>query len=418
MDIIRITTAGSVDDGKSTLIGRLLFDTKSITTDKLEAIEATSKRKGLPFTDLSLLTDGLIAEREQGITIDVAYIYFSTPKRKYIIADTPGHIEYTRNMVTGASTASVFIILVDARQGISEQTRRHFYIASLLRIQNVVVCINKMDLVDFRQDIFEDIKVGFEKLQEGIVFDNQRICFIPVNAKDGDNVDSLSEKMQWYKGTSLLEFLETIQPSVLEELPARFPVQLVIRPQQEAFHDFRGFSGRMESGSFEVGDEVLVLPSLKKSKISGLKSADIEVEKVIAKESIVLTLQDDIDISRGYMIVKASENFQETTSLVATICLMEDETLQAGKIFFLQHGVNKVKAKIVAIHSVLDINTMQPNAEKNQLALNDIGEVSLKLAKPIFADRYIDNPANGAFILIDEFSNNTVGVGFVRSIGG
>ncbi len=414
MDILRITTAGSVDDGKSTLIGRLLYDTKSITNDKLEAIAATSKRKGLDFTDLSLLTDGLIAEREQGITIDVAYIYFSTPRRKYIIADTPGHIEYTRNMVTGASTASVFLILVDARQGITEQTRRHFYIASLLRIKKIAVCINKMDLVGYDKAVFDKIQDAFKELIFQTGFEEQEILFIPMNAKDGDNIVTVSKRMLWYDGYTLLEFLENIQADTFIQQPARLPVQYVIRPQQEAFHDFRGFAGRMISGSFAEGDEVAILPSLKKSKIASIISANEPVENISAKESVVITLEDDIDISRGYMLVKSKEAYYEVTAFKATICWMVNEPLTSGAMYLLQHGINRIKAKITGVETILNIHTMQSDPAKNQFELNDIGVIQLKLAKPIFADRYNDNPANGSFILIDEFTNNTIAVGFIK----
>jgi sulfate adenylyltransferase subunit 1 len=415
MDILRITTAGSVDDGKSTLIGRLLFDTKSITNDKLEAIETTSKRKGLDFTDLSLLTDGLIAEREQGITIDVAYIYFSTPKRKYIIADTPGHIEYTRNMVTGASKASVFVILVDAREGITEQTRRHFYIASLLRITNVTVCINKMDLVGYDENIFKEIISNFNELILKTGFKEQHISYIPVNAKEGDNVVKVSKKMPWYKGNSLLNLLENIDSDLFIEQQARLPVQFVVRPQQDAFHDFRGFAGKVESGFFSIGDEVAVLPGLRKSKITGISCANLPVAKVSARESVVVTLEDDIDISRGNMLVKAGDSYNEITLLQATICWMVNEPLKAGAVFLLQHGINRVKSKILSVDAVLNIHTMQSETGKDLFYLNDIGEIKLKLGKPIFADRYIENPANGSFILIDNFSNNTVAVGFINN---
>lgn len=416
MDILRITTAGSVDDGKSTLIGRLLYDTNSITSDKLEAITATSKRKGLDFVDLSLLTDGLVAEREQGITIDVAYIYLSTAKRKYIIADTPGHIEYTRNMVTGASTASVFIILVDARQGITEQTRRHFYIASLLRIKTVAVCINKMDLVRYEERTFLDIQTDFNQLIENSGFQGQSVSFIPVNAKDSHNITTMSKEMPWYEGLSLLQFLEAVQPEIFVELPARFPVQFVIRPQQDAFHDFRGLAGTMESGSFSLGDEVVVLPSGKKSKIANISRAEEQVNSVTAKESVVISLTDDLDVSRGCMLVSQHNPCEATSSLVATICWMVDESIGAGQTILLQHNFKIVKAKVTSVNSILDIHTMELDKEKSSFELNDIGEINLKLASPIFADCYNDNPANGFFILVNEFTNNTVAVGFVKQL--
>ena len=414
MDILRITTAGSVDDGKSTLIGRLLFDTKSLPKDKLEAIEATSKRKGLEFTDLSLITDGLIAEREQGITIDVAYIYFSTPGRKFIIADTPGHIEYTRNMITGASTASAFLILIDARQGITEQTRRHFYIASLLRITEIAVCVNKMDLVNFDENVFTKIKSEFIGMSHKLGIPGQDILFIPMVAKDGDNVVHASTRISWYQGPTLLEFLEAIEPAAgINEKPARFPVQHVIRPHNGEHHDFRGYSGRVTSGSFKEGDEVIVLPTLKSSRISSISVGDEKVPTASAKDSVVITLEDDVDISRCNMLVLYKDSFREMNSFSATICWMSEEALTAGKMFQLQHGSNLVKAKITAIDSILDIHALEAG-EKKQFGLNDIGNIQLKLARPVFADPFEHNPSNGTFVLVDEFTNNTVAVGFIR----
>jgi len=415
MDILRITTAGSVDDGKSTLIGRLLYDTRSITSDKLEAIEATSKRKGLDFTDLSLLTDGLIAEREQGITIDVAHIYFWTPQRKYIIADSPGHVEYTRNMITGASNAGVSLILIDARKGVIEQTKRHFYIASLLRIKHVVVCINKMDLVAYDEKIFENIKRDFESIISKVGFEGQEVKFIPLAAKEGDNIVFSSVKMPWYKGEPLLEFLENICIAKdSKQVPARFPVQSVVRPHTDEFHDFRGYAGKVESGSFAKGDEVVVLPSLKTSKISKIHIYNEDKEAALARESVVITLEDDIDISRGNMLVKCPDGFTQRSGVKATICWMDETTGAAGKMYLLQHGPNRVKARLTKVSSILDIHTLDTPTNSQVFHLNDIGEVELKLAKPVFADLYNENPANGSFILIDEFSNATVAVGFVR----
>ncbi len=415
MDILHISTAGSVDDGKSTLIGRLLYDTRSITGDKLEAIEATSKRKGLDFTDLSLLTDGLIAEREQGITIDVAHIYFSTPKRKYIIADSPGHVEYTRNMITGASNASVSLILVDARKGVLEQTRRHFYIASLLRIKQVVICVNKMDLVNYDEKVFTEIREQILQIALRTGFEGQQLHFIPVAAKEGDNVVEPSANMPWYTGTTLLDFLE--QCPAAEDpatAAARFPVQYVIRPHSDEFHDFRGYAGKMVSGVFRTGDTVQVLPSGKTSVIKAIQVYDETKETATAPETAVITLTDEVDISRGNMLIKAGESCPQLTDLTATICWMEEQQMTAGKTFLLQHGVNRVKAKVTAVDSILDIHSLETTEGRNNFALNDIGNIRLKLAKPVFADAYADNPDNGSFILIDEFSNNTVAVGFVR----
>jgi sulfate adenylyltransferase subunit 1 len=414
MDILRIATAGSVDDGKSTLIGRLLYDTKSITKDKLEAVETSSKRKGLDFVDLSLLTDGLIAEREQGITIDVAHIYFSTEKRKYIIADTPGHVEYTRNMITGASNAEASIVLIDARNGVIEQTRRHLFISYLLKIETVFVCINKMDLVGFDEKVYNDIKAQVEELAKKIGYEGD-LDFVPIAAKYGDNVVQPSTKMSWYSGPTLLEYLEDLPVHKRDDtLPARFPVQFVIRPHSDEHHDFRGYAGKLLSGQLQKGEEVLVLPSLRKSKITKIFHAQTEVEHARSGESITVELADDVDISRGNMIVTAGSPYAQANTIVATISWMDEQVLTNGKTFLLQHGVNIVKAKITALQSKLDIQTMEETSEVSQFKLNDIGRISLKTAKPIFADLYKNNPRNGAFILIDEFSNTTVAVGFIE----
>lgn len=415
MDILKIATAGSVDDGKSTLIGRLLYDTRSITNDKLEAIESTSKRKGLDFVDLSLLTDGLIAEREQGITIDVAHIYFSTPNRKYIIADSPGHVEYTRNMITGASNASVSLILIDARKGVIEQTTRHFYLASLLRMKHVIVCVNKMDLIQYDEQRFNEIRKDFEALNKKAGFEGQDVKFIPVAAKYGDNIVFASQHMNWYSSETLLEVLENVSVKhEKEQAPARFPVQYVIRPHNDEFHDFRGYAGKLNSGLFNSGDDVVVLPSLKKSRIREIFLYDAVQPGAAPGESVVVTLEDDIDISRGNMIVKETESFQQRSELNATICWMDEQPGVTGKLYWLQHGPNRVKAKITGINTILDIEALEPDAAKKSFSLNDIGEVTIKLAKPVFADTYNNNPSNGGFILIDEYSNNTVAVGFVR----
>lgn len=415
MDVLRIATAGSVDDGKSSLIGRLLHDTKSITKDKLEAITVTSKRKGLGFTDLSLLTDGLIAEREQGITIDVAHIYFSTPNRKYIIADTPGHVEYTRNMITGASNVQVSVILIDARNGIIEQTRRHLFISSLLKIETVFVCVNKMDLVGFEEAVFNNIQKEFTTLAAKIGYEG-RLHFIPVSALDGDNVVYNSKRMDWYKGSALLQLLEALPVhSKKRALPLRLPVQYVIRPRDNDHHDFRGYSGRLKTGALKKGEKVVVLPSLKELTIKSVSIAGKPVEIAFSGESVVVELEDDIDISRGNMIVAAESVYQQVTSFTATLNWMEEQPLIAGKTFLLQHNVNFVKAKIAVLQNVLNIKTMEQNTSVAELKLNDIGSVQIKTAKPVFADTYQSNPANGSFILIDEFTNNTVAVGFIES---
>jgi sulfate adenylyltransferase subunit 1 len=416
MDVLRLATAGSVDDGKSTLIGRLLYDTKSITKDKLEAVEASSKRKGLDFVDLSLLTDGLIAEREQGITIDVAHIYFSTEKRKYIVADTPGHVEYTRNMITGASNAEASIVLVDARNGVSEQTRRHLFISSLLEIETVLVAVNKMDLVNFDQGRFDSIKNDVNDIAGKIGFKGS-LTFIPLAAKYGDNVVSLSLRMPWYSGKPLLEYLENLPVHIKDEnLPARFNVQYVIRPHSEEYHDFRGYAGKLVSGSLEVGQKVVALPSLRESTIKSIVHAYEKKSKAHAGESVTIELEDDIDVSRGNTIVPVGTPFQQVSNFTAKLTWMDEQPLVAGKTFLLQHGVNRIKAKLISFSHVMDMNTIEEKTEVREFKLNDIGEVAIKTAKPIFADVYKENPRNGAFILIDEFSNNTVAAGFIQKV--
>ncbi|HEY0272748.1 MAG TPA: GTP-binding protein [Chitinophaga sp.] len=415
MEVLHIATSGSVDDGKSTLIGRLLYDTKSITQDKLDAIHAASKRKGLDFTDLSLLTDGLVAEREQGITIDVAHIYFSTPTRKYIIADTPGHIEYTRNMVTGASTAQVSLILVDARKGIVEQTFRHFFIANMLRIPYLVVCVNKMDLVDYNEARFDEIVADFRELIAGAAFKEQQIVFIPISSLYGENVVTRTEKFDWFQGDTLLEHLEKINIDPADTRhPARFPVQYVIRPRTTGYHDFRGFAGRMASGHINVGDELVSLPSGKTSKVKTIEKFEQQLPTAYTGDSVVITLEDEIDISRGNLLAKAGQAPRALKEITASICWMDQQKLVPGKTYLLQHGVNRLKAKVQGVTEVMDVTNNQVIAGKKELGLNDIGRITLKTAQPIFADPYAENPGNGAFILIDEFSNATVAVGFVE----
>ncbi len=416
MDILRIATAGSVDDGKSTLIGRLLFETQSITKDKIEALKAASQRKGLDFVDLSLLTDGLIAEREQGITIDVAHIYFNTPTRKYIIADTPGHFEYTRNMVTGASNASVSIILIDARNGVGEQTRRHFYISSLLEIKNVVVAVNKMDLVEYDENRYEEIKKDFFELSDKLRKPNQNITFIPISSLYGENIVAISEKMAWYSGESLLGILEAVAPENIDSavLPFRFPVQHVIRPKSEEYHDFRGYSGKIASGQINKGDMVAALPSQQISKVKEILKYTDSIDSAHQNESVVITLEDNIDVSRGNMLVKIGEQPELKKQVNAKICWMDTEPMKVGKGYLVQHGINRVKAKVSSIYTRLEISTFEESENVDELKLNQIGEVSFKLGGPIFADNFEANPGNGAFIIIDEFNNNTVGVGFVK----
>lgn len=415
MDVLRIATAGSVDDGKSTLIGRLLYDTKSITNDKLEAVEASSKRKGLDFVDLSLLTDGLIAEREQGITIDVAHIYFSTENRKYIIADTPGHVEYTRNMITGASHAEASIVLVDARNGVSEQTRRHLFISSLLELDTVIIAVNKMDLANYNEAVFDQIREQVKDIAEKIGFKGN-LHFIPLAAKYGDNVVTPSEKMPWYKDKPLLEFLENLPVHLKDEnAPTRFHVQYVIRPHSEEYHDFRGYAGKLVSGTIEVGQKIVALPSLRESTIKAIYSGYKQVAKGHAGESLNIELTDDIDISRGYTLVTGDTPHHQVNNFTAKLNWMSEQPLTAGRSFLLQHGVNRVKAKVLSFAHVIDMSTMEEKSDVKEFKLNDIGEVGIKTAKPIFADLYRENPYNGAFILIDEFSNHTVAVGFITN---
>ncbi|KPM49845.1 sulfate adenylyltransferase subunit 1 [Jiulongibacter sediminis] len=418
MDILKIATAGSVDDGKSTLIGRLLYETKSITKDKIEALESASKRKGLDFTDLSLLTDGLIAEREQGITIDVAHIYFNTPQRKYIIADTPGHFEYTRNMVTGASNASVSIILIDSRNGVSEQTKRHYYISSLLRMENVIVAINKMDLVDYSQERFEEIKADFENTVGKSGFEGQKITFIPLSSLYGENITTKSEKMSWFEGNALLQELEQLENRQQrigdDDFPARLSVQYVIRPKTTEYHDFRGYAGRISSGEFQVGDQVIALPSRQISSIKSIEKFETKLDMASAGDSVVITLEDDIDISRGNMLAKVGQAPEGTKAIQAKICWMDSTPLSAGKTYILQHGINDQKAKILSIESVLDVEHLEESSERSDIKLNEIGLVNIKTAGELFADKYADNPLNGSFILIDPMTNNTAGLGFIQ----
>lgn len=418
MDILKIATAGSVDDGKSTLIGRLLYETKSITKDKIEALESASKRKGLDFTDLSLLTDGLIAEREQGITIDVAHIYFNTPQRKYIIADTPGHFEYTRNMVTGASNASVSIILIDSRNGVSEQTKRHYYISSLLRMENVIVAVNKMDLVDYSQERFEEIKADFENTVGKSGFEGQKITFIPLSSLYGENITTKSEKMGWFKGNALLQELEQLENRQQrigdDDFPARLAVQYVIRPKTTEYHDFRGYAGRISSGEFHVGDQVIALPSRQISSIKTIEKFETKLQMASAGDSVVITLEDDIDISRGNMLAKVGQAPEGTKTIQAKICWMDSSPLTAGKTYILQHGINDQKAKIVSIESVLDVEHLEESNDRNEIKLNEIGLINIKTAGELFVDKYADNPLNGSFILIDPMTNNTAGLGFIQ----
>ena len=413
MEVLKIATAGSVDDGKSTLIGRILYDTRSLTDDKLEAIERTSKQKGFDYLDFSLATDGLVAEREQGITIDVAHIYFSTAKKSYIIADTPGHVEYTRNMVTGASTSQAAIILVDARNGVIEQTYRHFFINNLLKVKDIIVAVNKMDLVDFAQDKFEAIKAEITALAKR-AGSTQNITFIPVSALQGDNVVDKSENTPWYTGTTLLEHFEALEAQdIYEESVARLPVQTVIRPKKDEFHDFRGYAGKLYGGSLAVGDEVTVLPSKTASKIKDIYFFDKKYSVAERGTSINITLENDINISRGDIIVKSTELPRETKALEAKVCWMDTTNLVVGKKYFLQQGANVIAAKVSAINSVIATD-FSGEATATELKINEIGNVSFKLAKTLFYDTYAENKTTGSFILIDPQTNNTSGAGFIQ----
>ena len=415
MEVLKIATAGSVDDGKSTLIGRILYDTKSLTTDKLEAIEKTSKQKGYDYLDFSLATDGLVAEREQGITIDVAHIYFSTPSKSYIIADTPGHVEYTRNMVTGASTSQAAIILIDARKGVIEQTNRHFFINNLLRIKDVIVAINKMDLVDYSEEIYNNIKADFEKLMSKREYQEQNITFIPVSALKGDNVVHGSENTPWYQGQTLLEHLELLDRKDIYNVGTpRFPVQYVIRPKTEEFHDFRGFAGKVYGGELSVGDEVVALPSRTTSKIKDIYFYDEKCQTASRRSSVTITLEDEINVSRGDMLVKVGDLPTIDKQFTATISWMDSQKLVPGSKYVIQHGVNKVLAKVDLIHHKIHPDYSGIDDTAQALGMNDIAKVSFKLNKPIFFDPFKNHRTNGSFILIDSQSNNTVGAGFIE----
>jgi sulfate adenylyltransferase subunit 1 len=415
MEVLKIATAGSVDDGKSTLIGRILYDTKSLTTDKLDAIKKTSKQKGYDYLDFSLATDGLVAEREQGITIDVAHIYFSTAKKSYIIADTPGHVEYTRNMVTGASTSQASIILIDARKGVIEQTNRHFFINNLLRIKDVVVTINKMDLVDYSEEVYNKIKADFSELMSKRDYQDQKITFIPVSALKGDNVVNRSKNMSWYTGQSLLEHLEGLDKKDIYNVGTpRFPVQYVIRPKTEDFHDFRGYAGKVYGGELSVGDNILVLPSKTRSKIKDIYFYDEKYQTASRRSSVTITLENDINVSRGDMIVKEGDLPTIDKQFTANICWMDSTPLEVGSKYVLQHGINKVLAKVETINHKIhpDYSGIERNVKG--LGVNDIASVTFKFNKPLFFDQFKNHRTNGSFILIDTQSNNTVGAGFIQ----
>jgi len=412
MELLRFATAGSVDDGKSTLIGRLLYDSKQVFDDHFDSVERTSVARGDEYVDLALLTDGLRAEREQGITIDVAYRYFATPKRKFIIADTPGHIQHTRNMVTGASTADLVLVLVDARNGITEQTRRHASIAALLRIPHLVVCINKMDLVDFREDRYTAIRNEFSEF--AINLDVKEMTFIPISALSGDNVVSKSYVMDWYDGPSLLSHLEEVQIDVDHNFDdARFPIQRVVRPHASNLHDYRGYAGEVAGGVFRVGDEVAVLPSQQLTRIETIETMDGPVREAFPPMSVVIRVEDDLDISRGDMICLSSNRPSISRDLAGVICWMGETPLRAGHKLALKHTTRWVRAVVQSVQFKRDVNTLLHDAEAHELALNEIGGITFKTTEPLFFDAYERNRSTGSFILVDESTNITVAAGML-----
>jgi len=411
MDILRFATAGSVDDGKSTLIGRLLYDSKSVFTDQLDAIERTSRQRGDEYTDLALLTDGLRAEREQGITIDVAYRYFATPRRKFIIADTPGHIQYTRNMVTGASTSDLATVLVDARKGLLEQSRRHATIVSLLRVPHIVLAINKMDLVDWSEDIYESIRNEFLEFSTRLDFTD--VTVIPISALAGDNVVHRSENMPWYEGASLLHHLENVYIAADRNLTdVRFPVQYIIRPQNGR-GDYRGFAGQVVGGVLKPGDEVIVLPSGLSTRIRTIDTADGEVAEAFPPMSVTVRLEDELDVSRGDMICRLHNQPTVTHDIDAMVCWMEEEPLRVGQMYAIKHTTRTVRALVKEVQYELNINTLHRSQEVGSLGINAIGRVRLRATQPLLIDPYRRNRQTGAFIIIDEASNRTVGAGVI-----
>ncbi len=412
MDLLRFTTAGSVDDGKSTLIGRLLYDSKSIFEDQMEAIEIASSNKGEEKVNLALLTDGLRAEREQGITIDVAYRYFATPKRKFIIADTPGHVQYTRNMVTGASTANLAIILVDARKGIVEQTKRHSFIASLLGIPHIIYCINKMDLVKHEEEVFEKTKKELVDFSSKLT--TKDIRFLPISALNGDNVVNRSKNMNWYEGSTLLHTLENIHIASDQNLiDCRFPVQHVIRPQKEEFHDFRGYAGRIAGGVFKKNDEVVLLPSGFQSRIKSIQIFDNELEEAFAPMSVTMTLEDDLDVSRGDMIVRVKNQPEILQDIEMMVCWMGEKPLLSRGKYTIKHTTNEVRCIVKEVLYKVDINSLHRDTEDKSINCNDIARIAVRVTKPLFVDKYNINRTTGSLIIIDESTNNTVGSGMI-----
>ncbi len=418
-EILKFTTVGSVDDGKSTLIGRLLFDSKAIFEDQLESVQKTSAKKGFNGIDLSLLTDGLAAEREQGITIDVAYRYFATPKRKFIIADTPGHVQYTRNMVTGASTANLTIILVDARNGILDQSRRHAYISALLGIPYFIVAVNKMDLVDYSEARFNEIVSSFNEMMTSIGIKPSQIFYIPVSALAGDNVvnrgdQQQSDNMPWYKGATIMQILESVNPNTVQSFNKfRMPVQIVIRNDSPEYRDFRGFAGKITCGEIKVGDEIISLPSKKKSRVKSIHLYEAKLDRAHAGQSVTICLEDEIDTSRGDMFVKVGEEPALEAQFSADLCWMSEDPFQLGKKYYLKHCSSLVKAMPTKIEYKLDVNNFSKHSAET-LSLNDIARVEFKLLKAIPVDKYNESRSTGSFILIDEITNNTVAAGMIR----
>ena len=412
MELMRFTTAGSVDDGKSTLIGRLLYDSKAIFEDQMEQLEMASVRRGEEQVNLALLTDGLRAEREQGITIDVAYRYFATPKRKFIIADTPGHVQYTRNMVTGASTANLAIILVDARHGVLEQTIRHSYIASLLGIPHIVICINKMDLVEYSEEVFNNIRRQFNPFKEILHIDDVR--FIPISALKGDNVVEPGEKMDWYGGQTLLDLLETIDiRSDSDFKNRRFPVQYVIRPQREQYHDYRGYAGRVAGGVWRPGERVAVLPSGLETTLEAIDTMNGELEEAFPPQSVTFRLADEIDISRGDMIVPADQKPKIGQEIDLMVCWLNEKPMVLGGKYIIRHTTSELRGIIRQVDYKVNINNLQQEEKDKSVGTNEIARIRIKTSKPIFYDSYIENHITGSIIIIDEGTNNTVGAGMI-----
>ncbi|MBD8490099.1 sulfate adenylyltransferase subunit CysN [Echinicola sp. CAU 1574] len=410
--LLRFTTAGSVDDGKSTLIGRLLYDSKSIFEDQIEAVKTSSEKKGFDYVDLSLLTDGLRSEREQGITIDVAYRYFATPKRKFIIADTPGHVQYTRNMVTGASTANLAIILIDARKGLLEQTHRHTFIASLLKIPHVVVCVNKMDLVDYDQKTYDKIVEEYKQFASKL--EVKDVHFVPISALKGDNVVERSKNMPWHEGPTLLYLLENVHiASDFNHIDCRFPVQMVIRPHTHEHRDFRGYAGRIEGGIFKPGDEVKVLPSGFTSKIKDIQLNGKPIPEAFSPMSVTMTLEDEIDVSRGDMLVRPNNVPEVEQDLDVMICWMNQRPLSSRAKVILKHTTKECQAMVKEIKYKVNVNTLHREEETDQIQMNDIARVSIRTAQPLFYDAYRKNRQTGSVILIDAYSNETVAAGMI-----